>query len=1060
MIKFQLPNPTAILLSLLAISCQNGVNAGEVRPEWDNPAVIQVNTEAPRVTFIPFPDRESALGDIDHPKASSRYMTLSGSWAFKWSPFPAKRPNGFFLPEYADADWDRIKVPGNWQTEGFGLPIYTNIPYPFPADEFRAPHDWNPVGSYRRSFELPESWWGSLCAEEPVFLHFEGVDSAFYLWINGERVGYSQGSRTPAEFDVSEYLIQGTNHIAVEVYRFSDGSLLEDQDFWRLSGIYRDVYLWKGTSEGLRNFNVVGDYDFSDGSGTLTVGASLSGEADLLLELIDPSGTIPAIAMSLENEGGKAAASIELESVRPWSAEDPFLYTLVMSVTGESGEVKEAVAQRIGFRRVEIRDSQFLVNGVGVKLKGVNRHEHHPDMGHVVDTESMLRDIKLMKQHNINAVRTSHYPNVPEWYSLCDKYGIYVIDEANIESHGFGRGSENGMNLNPEFRKAHVDRVQRMVERDFNHPSIVMWSLGNESGDGPNTNACYAWASRRDPSRIVHYENSTHPQGEGVGTDIISRMYLVAEDFEETLDYWGPGRPIMLAEYTHAMGNSNGNLDAYWDKIWTNPRIAGAFVWDWMDQGLRQPIPYGIIGPWGETEFFAYGGWWENRLGIHNDNNFCMNGLISSDWTVHPGLRALKHFQQPVQAVLSPDGLSVSILNRYDFLELSGQFVLYWSVLKAGRSVENGILELPFIGAGQSTQIPLPDAVGMQDLEEETWLRLSFRTKEASPWWDIGYELAWEQMKLGGKWSVPMPEAAESSLISNHDRHTINVSGQDWSLSFSKRDRSLTRWTVKGVDLIERGPLPDFWRAPTDNDRGAELLESGRDYNPKRVALEPSRIWLNAMDTWSPKNAVLEDKADGSVRISFQGDVLDGSAKVDLVYTVAPCGRIKVDFSYKTDQVLPMIPRIGTEWILPKEMDIVRWYGRGPDPTYSDRRWEPVGIYSTTVRENWIEYSKPQENGNKVDVRWIEVKDREGFGLRVLGDDLLSCNISHFSKADIGSKAYSWQLPKPDCVYLNIDHAQMGVGGDNSWGQLCHPEYRLEDKSYRYSYYVEPIQPD
>ena len=1045
--------PAFFLLASLTASAAAG------RPDWDNPAVIQVNTVAPRATFMPFPDRNSALAHLDHPKRSPRCMSLSGEWAFHWSASPAESPEGFHRTDYPDDGWDRIRVPSNWQIEGFGLPIYTNIKYPFPTEDLRAPHEWNPVGSYRRSFDLPDSWQWSPGGEEPVFLHFEGVESAFHVWVNGQPVGYSQGSRTPAEFDVSKYLVQGRNHIAVRVYRWSDASYLEDQDFWRLSGIFRDVYLWKGTAVRLENYQALADFDSLTDRGFLQLEVKSTPGATVVAELMDPGSGRMMATRSLAGDNGSASTRIELEGIRPWSAEDPNLYTLILSVHDASGQAQEVVAWRVGFRRVEIREARFLVNGVPVKLKGVNRHEHHPDTGHVVTRENMLRDIRMLKRNNFNAVRTAHYPNLPEWYQLCDLYGIYLIDEANIETHGFGRGRDNAVNNDPAWREPHVDRMRRMVERDINHPSIIMWSVGNEAGDGPNTDACHDWAASRDPSRIVHYENATYPEGKGRGTDIISRMYLEAKDFEEVLEYWGPERPMMLAEYTHAMGNSNGNLDAYWDKIWTNPRLAGAFVWDWMDQGLRQPVPYGLKDPWGRNDFFAYGGWWEDRAAIWNDNNFCMNGLLAADWTARPGLRALKYVQQPVKVELNAEDGSLSLLNRYDFTDLAEVVTLHWTVGKEGVLLRSGTITLPPVAPHSVRQIPLPPEALLKDPQAETWLNVSLLAKEPSFWWERGYELAYAQFKLGGDWTVPAAADTGAHIKLLEEDDTLTVAGADWEIVFGKTQRGLIRWKSGGKDLLKRGPLPDFWRAPTDNDRGAGLQKTGRDAAPRDKILTPSNAWQNAMASWRPGAPVVRSMADGSVEIAYAGPILRGKAEVSIRYRVEPGGRVKLEYAYEAGEKLPLILRVGTEWILDDAFSRIRWYGRGPDPTYSDRKWERMGVYETTVMENWVDYSKPQENGNKVDVRWLEITDSSGAGLRFTGTRPLSCNALPFSKAEMMQTDYSWQLPPPDKTVLNIDLAQMGVGGDDSWGSIALPEYRLDGKAYQYSYYIEPVPP-
>ncbi|MDQ8199444.1 glycoside hydrolase family 2 TIM barrel-domain containing protein [Pelagicoccus enzymogenes] len=1054
------------IVTLLAATSPLGLAPGlsaEVRPEWNDPAVIQLNVEAARSSFIPFSNRDTALEEIDEPKRSTRYMSLSGDWAFKWSASPGDRPLGFHQSDFDDYAWERIVVPSNWQTEGFGLPIYTNINYPFDTSEFEAPQDWNPVGSYRRSFVLPESWGWEEDTNDSIYLHFEGVNSAFYVWVNGEKVGYSQGSRTGAEFDVSEFLQPGRNQIAVEVYRWSDASYLEDQDFWRLSGIYRDVYLWKAEPNRLVNYEVSADFDYRAEEGLFGLELLLraQGGASVLVELIDPETGLAVLERRLvAGEAGRATLADEALKVRSWDAERPNLYSLLLTVLDDAGETQEVVSQRVGFRRIEIVDAKFLLNGQPIKFRGVNRHEHHPDRGHVVTRETMMRDIVLLKRHNFNAVRTAHYPNASEWYRLCDRYGIYLMDEANIETHGFGRDRRNAMNLKTEWREQHVDRMRRMVERDINHPSVVAWSVGNESGDGPNTKAAYGWAKQRDPSRVVHYENSTHTSGDGQGTDLNSRMYMFAEDIDAQISKYEE-KPLMWAEYTHAMGNSNGNLDAYWDRIWSDDRIAGAFVWDWMDQGLRQPIPYGMKDPWGRSSFMAYGGWWEDRLTVPNDNNFCMNGLIDADWGTRPGLRALKYVQQPVKSTWAnrENGI-LRIENRRDFTDLSELLVLHWSVTEEGTLVRQGMLEIPSVAPRSEVELALPEEALASEGKVETWLNLSYRTKASSLYWESGYELAKEQLALRGRWNGVQARSKDAAPSLTKDASQFVVSGKDWTMIFDKKSMTLSSWTVDGKQLVTRGPRPDFWRAPTDNDRGAGLADSFRGKKTNK-ALTASGVWKNAGSAWKglASDAWVSEEGD-FVEVSFVGRVLDGQAAVDIAYQIKGDGTLKVDFQYTTDRKLPLLPRVGTEWILPLEFDRIAWYGHGPDATYADRRWEPIGVYDTTLMSDWVDYSKPQENGNKVGVRWIELRNPEGVGLRFSSAQPLSCNALPFSKDEMERAHYSWQLPPPEGITLNIDHAQMGVGGDNSWGAISLPQYQLKEKAYSYSYMIEPLRGD
>jgi beta-galactosidase len=1037
----------------------------ETPPEWNNPAVIQLNTEAPRTSYLPFPDTKSALQGIDQPKKSPRYHSLSGEWAFHWSPNPASRPMDFYKTSFDDRNWDQLSVPSNWQIHGYGLPIYTNTVYPFPTEGFQAPIDWNPVGSYRKNFELPMSWDWTPNSSDQVYLHFEGVNSAFYVWVNGQKVGYSQGSRTPAEFNVSRYLKAGKNQIAVEVYRWCDGSYLEDQDFWRLSGIYRDVYLWKSGPAGIRDLEVLADYNADDQSGSLQLDVQLEAAqgnlADYTLEaqLLDFSGStiLSEAAPSNTSSDGEWQWTTSLEKVNAWSAEDPQLYNLLVTLKDKEGNLIEVVPQRVGFRRVEIKDAILLVNGRAITLKGVNRHEHHPKTGQVVNRESMIRDITLMKRHNINAVRTSHYPNAPEWYRLCDYYGIYVMDEANLETHGLGRHETNPINEAPEWKEAHVDRTRRMIERDFNHPSIIIWSAGNESGDGPNTDACYAYGRQRDPSRPFHYENANLPKYDGGATDLISRMYLQAKDFDSQLNRW-PDKPLILCEYTHAMGNSNGNLDAYWDDIYANPRIAGVFVWDWMDQGIEQEVPFGKIDPWGRKTFAAYGGWWENQANVHHDNNFCMNGLIDANWQPHPSLITLKHFQQPAAAQLNTEAGNpqLEIKNRLDFNDLSDAVMIYWELKEEGILLKKGVIELPSIPAGESRKIALPQEAQVKNADKETWFNISYQTNQGSPFWDRGYELGWDQFLLAGEWQAPVPDTKSTSAPRVEEREsTVTVSSENWTLVFDKQKGTLQSWEHENTALINSGAQPDFWRAVTDNDRGAGLGQA-RGGDSSNKALWKSNQWKNAGARWKP-SLQKQNKKNGEVRFSFSGEVLNNQATLAIHYVIQPSGTLSVQFDYQTSRDLPLIPRIGTQWIVDADFDQLEWYGPGPLPTYPDRNVERVGQYATTVMENWVDYSKPQENGNKVEVRWLKLTNKKGQGLQFTGNQLLSCNALPYSKEQMEGAAYSWQLGQPQKTYLNIDYAQMGVGGDDSWGTICLPEYRLNAKKYQYQYQVNPI---
>ncbi|HWB97010.1 MAG TPA: glycoside hydrolase family 2 TIM barrel-domain containing protein, partial [Bryobacteraceae bacterium] len=607
------------------------------RPEWDNPAIVHVGTERPHATMMVYPTVEMARAA--NPAASPWRLSLNGTWKFHGSVRPDQRPLDFYRPEFSDASWRDMPVPAAWQMHGFDIPIYTNIIYPWPQDPKAAPnvpYDFNPVGSYRTRFTVPSDW-----ADRKVYLHFAGVDSCFYVWVNGVKLGYHEDSRTPAEFDITPHLKPGENLLAVEVYRFGDGAFLEDQDMWRMSGIYRDVFLWSTPQTHVRDFEVHTDLDRAYRDATLTVDAEVlnPGDAKLSGTLRDASGAVAA-ELAPVNAAGKVTLRVSLANPRKWTAETPNLYQLVLSLRAGSGALLEAIPVNVGFRKVEIRGGRFLVNGQPVLIKGVNRHEHDEITAKYVPVESMIRDIRLMKQFNVNAVRTSHYPNDPAWYDLADRYGLYVLDEANLECHHYGNDPRNRLTNDPDWAPAYLDRQQSMVERDKNHPSVVIWSLGNESGDGPNASAVYQWVKKRDPSRPFHSEGSTSHGG--ANADINSFMYPTPESVKRHAAE-RPEMPLILCEYSHAMGNSSGGLKEYWDIFYSGTNAQGAFVWDWVDQGIQLDVPEEYRGNTSHAKFYAYGGWWEDKAGIRNDNDFNNNGLVSASRTPHPGLFAIKY---------------------------------------------------------------------------------------------------------------------------------------------------------------------------------------------------------------------------------------------------------------------------------------------------------------------------------------------------------------------------------------------------------------------------------
>jgi beta-galactosidase len=803
----------------------------KTRNDWENPSVVGRNKEPAHATLVPYPEEGTALkGGRD---ASPYLKPLNGPWKFSLAPNPASAPEGFHNMGFDDAAWDSINVPSNWQIEGldrgYDPPIYTNVQYPFPIDALPGvPWDDNPTGSYRRTFTLPEEW-----AERQVFLLFEGVDSAFYVWINGEMVGYSQGSRLPAEFNVTPYVHPGENTLAVQVYRWSDGSYLEDQDFWRLSGIYRDVYLWAAPAVHVRDFWVRTDLDAAYRDGVLKVRTTVHNYSDrdvgdhvVEVQLLSADGE-PVHAEPMAAKVAIAAAgevTLDLErpvhSPRKWSDEDPYLYTLLISLKDGAQEVLEVESCKVGFRVVELRDGQIHVNGRPILLKGVNRHEHDPDTGHTVSVASMVQDIRLMKQFNVNAVRTCHYPDDPRWYDLCDQYGIFIFDEANVESHGVW----DRLAKDPEWETAFLERAVRMVERDKNHPCVIVWSLGNESGYGPNHDVMADWIHEKDPTRLVHY----HPAGEQGASIVdvlgpmyppVSRIIQMAQDRKET-------RPVVMCEYAHSMGNSTGNLKEYWEAIETYKRLQGGFIWDWVDQGIRQVTDDGAdpaleVQSGAEEsppkEWFAYGG----DFGYEpNDGNFCINGLIWPDRVPHPGLWEHKKILEPVR--VEPVDLAtgdVRVTNKYTFSDLSGLDIA-WTLSADGEVLQSGELARLDTPAGAEEIVKVP--VREPELKPGTdyWLKLSFTLAGDTLWAEQGHEVAWAQFKM--PYDIPdgprLDPGSESALQFAESEAEVAVSGQDFDLVFDKASGRITSWEYQGQELLDLGPGLNIWRAPTDND--------------------------------------------------------------------------------------------------------------------------------------------------------------------------------------------------------------------------------------------------
>lgn len=1010
---------------LLSFALCASVCLAQGAEEWDDLKVIQVNTEAPHAAMMTYPTERAALtGDRTQ---SPWFKLLNGDWKFQWSKNPASRPQEFFQPGFDDSDWKTIPVPSNWQMHGYGTPIYTNIKYPHPKSPPHAPREYNSVGSYRTTFSVPVDW-----QKRQTLLTFDGVNSAFYLWINGQQVGYSEGSRTPAQFDISGYLNDGENVMAVEVYRWCNGSYFEDQDFWRLAGIFRDVSLWSRDNASIRDFHVKTELDDAYRDAVLSVDVELAGAAkahQVEIKLLDAAGKE---VFSKTTTHPETNIAVPVFNPRKWHAESPYLYQLLMTHKDAGGKVVEVVPWAVGFREVEISNGIFMVNGAPVKIKGVNRHEHEPLTGQVVSEEGMLNDIRMFKLNNINAVRTCHYPNAIRFYELCDQYGIYVMDETNLECHDL-----RGISGQQAWVPTQMNRVKRMVERDKNHTSIVIWSLGNESGPGAGPRAMYEWLNAHHADRPVHaeYSNAT--------ADMDSRMY--AWPGWESED----AHPSVLCEYTHAMGNSNGNLKEYWDHIYANDTHMGGYVWDWADQGISQPVPeefkHNIGNGPVEANFFAYGGWWENAKDIPNDDNFCMNGLVASDRTPHPGLFAIKYVYRNVH-VTAVDAAAgkFKVRNWFDFSNLKDVVDGSWQLLAGGEVVAEGQLAELNVPARAERElvIDLPE-LGVEDAAKELLLTLSFAAKESAfPLVPAGHELAWDQFEIASAIPVPV-QLTQDELKFEQTDTTVSVSGADFALQFNKADGNLSAFTFKGKSLVDRGFRPDFWRALTDNDR------------PSYQKISDEK-WKDAGNDWKVTASRVRE-LDGAVRVIFDGTLPSMNSAYRLVYTVYGNGELEVSASYKPGAGVKAPMRFGLEMLLPKSFENVSYYGRGPHPTYADRKFERIGLFETTVDQMWVDYSEPQENGNRGDVRWTALTDSEGTGLLFVGAPDFSFGAKHYAQSVINDARYAFQMKRSDSIHLNIDLQQMGVGGNNSWGAAAMGAYILKNTAKSYRFRMVPI---
>ncbi|KAK2634309.1 hypothetical protein Ddye_029101 [Dipteronia dyeriana] len=1008
--------------------------------------------------------------------------SLSGHWKFLLASCPASVPKNFYDVALQDSEWETLPVPSNWQLHGFDLPIYTNVVYPFPLDPPHVPAD-NPTGCYRTYFHIPKEWQG-----RRIFLHFEAVDSAFCAWINGVPVGYSQDSRLPAEFEISDYCypcgMDKKNVLAVQVFRWSDGSYLEDQDHWWLSGIHRDVLLLAKPQVFIADYffksNLAEDFSYADIQVEVKIDCSLETSKDSVLS----NFVIEAALYDTESwysSGGHIdllsshMANIKLNSFTPrvdfpgnvlvgklemprlWSAEQPNLYTLVVVLKDASGLVVDCESCLVGIRQVSKAPKQLLVNGHPVVIRGVNRHEHHPRLGKTNIESCMVKDLVLMKQNNINAVRNSHYPQHPRWYELCDLFGMYMIDEANIETHGFyfsGHLKHPASELS--WAAAMMDRVTGMVERDKNHACIICWSLGNEAGYGPNHSASAGWIREKDPSRLVHYEGGGSRTS---STDIVCPMYMRVWDMVDIAKDPTETRPLILCEYSHAMGNSSGNIHKYWEAIDSTFGLQGGFIWDWVDQGLLKEGADGI-------KHWAYGGDYGDTP---NDLNFCLNGLTWPDRTPHPALHEVKYVYQPIKVCLVESTLKITNTNFY---ETTQQLEFSWVVHGDGQKLGSGILSFPLIKPQTSYDIEFKSSpwysLWASSSVEEMFLTITAKLTHSTRWVEGGHVISSTQVQLPAKREIVPHVIKTRDAIIVHEilGDTIQISHQNvWDINFDVRTGAVESWKVHGVPVMNKGIFPCFWRAPTDNDKGG----GESSYYSRWKATHIDSLVLTA------KNCSIQNITDHLVKVAVAyigvGLGKEGSDselekanalfEIDMSYTIYGSGDVIIECNVKPNTSLPPLPRVGVEFQLEKSMDKIKWYGRGPFECYPDRKAAAhVGVYEQTVGDMHVPYTVPGECGGRADVRWVTFQNKEGVGIyaSVYGNSPpMQMNASYYSTTELDRATHYEDLIKGENIEVHLDHKHMGVGGDDSWTPCVHSEYLIAPEPYSFSIRLCPL---
>lgn len=1023
-------------------------------PEWNNnPEIFQINRLEAHSTLMPYKTVQEAL-NADRDKSTFK-LSLNGSWKFDFAKNPSEREKLFYKKDYDCSDWDEIMVPGHWQLQGYDYPQYTNVIYPWVKTEDIkppfAPEKYNPVGSYVKTFNVPSEW-----VNNPVYISFQGVESAFYLWVNGEFVGYSEDSFTPAGFDITPYLIEGDNKLAVEVYRWCDASWLEDQDFWRMSGIFRDVYLYSTPQLHIYDFKVEVELDDCYKNSDLIIKTMVTNYdgryRDTILveaELYDKLGNAvlkEPIRMSGQIGESKAIdlkGKCFVENPLKWSAEHPNLYTLVLSLKNEQGELLETESCRVGFRKFEIKDCLMMLNGKRIVFKGVNRHEFNADKGRAIDYKDMLADIKLMKAFNINAVRTSHYPNQELWYDLCDEFGLYVIDETNLETHGTWCVGQDEKDIvpasKPEWTGAVLDRCNSMYQRDKNHACVLIWSLGNEAWGGDNFIKMHDFLKENDPYRIVQYEGIVHARKWEAASDVESQMYSRV-DSVEAYARRNPKKPFILCEYSHSMGNSTGNLKKYWDLFDKYPVLQGGFIWDWIDQALRTKTPEG-------KEYLAYGGDFGEPV---HDGNFCGNGLIFADRSITPKIHEVKKCYQNIKFEMMDWSKGIiKISNKFLFSNLN-EYEITWEIMNDGRSYQSGSLKVD-LESLESTKVKL--SISLDDLlassdNSEYVLTVSARTTCDYPWALSGHEIAFEQFVLPKKLELQdkLELISETKPKVHIEDSRVIVSGENFSVEFNKENGMLEKYIYNNNSLFAKPPLPNFWRAKTDNDH------ANNHHNRCRVWRDASCYRKLLSFNLNSDNSYIQ------VDLVYSLEYASNSI-CKVVYIITGDGSVNVKEMLFPGEGLPEIPEIGILFLMDNSYDSITWYGKGPHENYWDRaEGAKLGIYSASVKEQMVPYLRPQECGNKTEVRWARITNKDGNGIIFKADPRMEVNALPYTPFQIEEYDHQYKLPASDITAVRINYRQMGVAGDDTWGAKAHPEFILyPNRNYEFSFSFKGI---